>query len=70
MTEGYAQAIDIEQMERQLARCSAHDDEHPPTESDARRVALSSVCPCVLSEESICNALTTAVCEELHVSRG
>lgn len=69
MKDSYAEAIDLERMERQLARCSAQDASHPPDACCARRTALESVCPCLLCEDAICNALTTAVYEALETPR-
>ncbi|HLU60730.1 MAG TPA: hypothetical protein VKZ99_00075 [Gammaproteobacteria bacterium] len=64
MNEGYAQAINLERLERQLARC-AELDTHPP-ERCARKTVMQSVCPCIAAEEAICNVLTSTVHEACH----
>lgn len=64
MNEGYAQAINLERLERQLARC-AELDSHP-LERCARKTVMQSVCPCIAAEEAICNVLTSTVHEACH----
>lgn len=70
MIEGYAQAIDLNRMERQLERCSALDVAHPPAERCARKTVMRSICPCMMCEDTICNALSAAVCCELESGGG
>ncbi|HEX7046804.1 MAG TPA: hypothetical protein VF275_04420 [Gammaproteobacteria bacterium] len=63
--EGYAEAIHLERIEKQLARCAAHDDAYPPDVECARKAALDSVCPCMLCEDTICNVLTDTIYEHM-----
>ena len=65
MTDSYSEAINLEQMERQLARCAALDVDHP-NEACARKTVMKSICPCMMCEDSICNALTANICAELQ----
>lgn len=65
MVEGYAEAISLERIEKQLARCAdrcaAQDAAYPPDVDCARAAVRQSVCPCVLGEDAVCNTLTTMV---------
>ncbi len=63
--DSYAEAISLEHIERQLARCAAQDADHPPDMDCARAAVRQSVCPCVLCEEAVCNTLATMVHERL-----
>ncbi len=62
MTDCYSEAINLERIERQLARCAAIDAA-PPLEKCARKTVMQSVCPCMAAEDAICNTLTQAVYE-------
>ncbi|HET9679808.1 MAG TPA: hypothetical protein VFP95_04515 [Gammaproteobacteria bacterium] len=66
MTEGYAAAINLDSIERQLARCAALDADHPPLEQCARTTTMQNICPCMFCEDNICNALTSYVYSEMQ----
>ena len=61
MVESYAEAISLERIEKQLARCAEHDADHPPDMACARAAVRQSVCPCILGEDAVCNTLASLV---------
>jgi hypothetical protein len=64
--DGYAGAIDHAHLQRCLEQCQAHDELHPQDlDSCAREVVRHCICPCIASEERICNALAASVSEAM-----
>lgn len=61
--DSYAEAISLQQIEMQLARCAEQDAHHPPDMDCARAAVRQSVCPCVLCEDAVVNTLATMVHE-------
>ena len=65
--DGYAGAVDPVRLQRCLERCQAVDDDHPrDLDGCAREAARDCNCPCIASEERICNALASSVSEAMH----
>lgn len=64
--DGYADAIDHAYLQRCLEQCQAHDQLHPPDLNRcAREVVRDCTCPCIASEERICNSLASSVSEAM-----
>lgn len=64
--DSYAEAIRLDQIERQLERCAAIDDAFPPDNTDcARRTVRNCCCPCIATEESISNTLANGLLEAI-----
>ena len=62
----YAGAIDHVYLQRCLERCQAFDELHPRDfDVCERQVVRDCTCPCIASEERICNALATSVSEAM-----
>ena len=67
--DGYSGTIDLGGLERRLARCAAMDKDFPgDLDWCARATVRDCVCPCMATEESICNALSSAVSESMFAS--
>ena len=64
--DDYSGAIDHRALQRRLERCEAQDAADAfQSGSCARATVRDCVCPCVASEETICNALTSSVAEAM-----
>jgi hypothetical protein len=64
--DDYAGAIDHAYLQRCLERCQALDELHPrDLDRCAREVVRDCTCPCIASEERICNALANSVSEAM-----
>lgn len=63
-TDGYAAAVDATFLERCLQRCQLTDRDHPQEiERCARETVQACSCACIVSEELICNALSSSISE-------
>lgn len=64
--DDYSGAIDHFELNRRLERCAAQDAlEGFDAAACAHTTVKDCVCPCVASEEMICNALTSSVAEAM-----
>ena len=64
--DSYSGAVDAAMIERRLRQCQSADHENPQAlERCAREAVRSSCCPCIVSEEIICNALCNSVSETM-----
>ena len=67
--DSYSGAVDHARLQRCLERCQAIDEDHPrDIERCAREAARDCACPCIASEDRICNALASSVSEAMFRS--
>ncbi|MGD2128485.1 MAG: hypothetical protein PVJ33_02585 [Lysobacterales bacterium] len=67
--DDYCGAIDFDFLQRNLERCTAADADHPrEVDACAQAIVRNSSCPCIASEESICNALASSISEAMYAS--
>ncbi|MEJ8566319.1 hypothetical protein [Elongatibacter sediminis] len=64
--DDYAGAIEHRWLEYRLQRCSEQDYDQPADAGTcARKTVRDCVCPCIASEENICNALSASITESM-----
>lgn len=64
--DDYAGAIDTRAMQQRLESCAAQDDYDGLTyEECAHHSVRDCICPCIASEETICNALDSSISEAM-----
>ena len=64
--DDYSGAIDYGALQRRLERCVEQDaSESRELAACANATVRDCICPCVATEETICNALTSTVAEAM-----